>query len=539
MKNMFISVRSKQWPGRVAALVMLCALLCLSLTPVSALAAAGPRGERAAATGQSFFDDLVVKSGQALAGDAIVYNGDAVVEDGGVIQGSLIVYSGDVAVESGGVIRGDLTVWSGDVVIDGRVDGNISAVSGDVEINEGAEVQGDVSTVSGEIDIESGASVAGNIVRGPQMSIPSIVLPAPLNIIEGLKAPQSPASPDAPLPPATVRVQTSFFDSVLALALRMIAAAFITLLITGLLSLIFHLRPTVIDQAQAEMRARLAPSFAFGFGANIGLGVLIAMLNIICCLLPLAALPALLLFGLNLLGLTVAARTLGQRLAPSTRTSTGQPVAQVALGGMILVGVLAFLWALMPFLRWPVILAGLVIAAPGVGAFIRPWLNRERWNRSQAANAASQAAPQTAASAPMAAAGTQAATSVDIEPAVAAVDAADAANAESGAAAMQTTPTPSWVADAVAAMSAVDAMTSVEPANEPIEVISAPPPPADDFTRIVGIGRTWDQRLKMAGVTTFAQLAAQTPESVAAILGVTAQQVIEDDFIGQAQAMLG
>ncbi len=66
-------------------------------------------------------------------------------------------------------------------------------------------------------------------------------------------------------------------------------------------------------------------------------------------------------------------------------------------------------------------------------------------------------------------------------------------------------------------------------------------PPAaatgDDFTPIKGIGPAFEKRLKDSGVKTFAELAALTPEQVAEILGITAQRVVRENFIGQARRL--
>jgi predicted flap endonuclease-1-like 5' DNA nuclease/cytoskeletal protein CcmA (bactofilin family) len=517
---------------RLVTLGIICALFAFSLVSAQPAFAAGESGDQAVAlAGQSVFDDLVVASGETLRGDVIVYNGDATVESGGVIEGSLVVYSGDVEVESGGVIEGDLTAWSGDVTIAGNVDGNVSAVSGDVEIVSGASVGGDVSTVSGEIDREDGSSVEGNIVRGPQLGIPEI--PAPLSILKGVQPPHPPA------PPA---VTTTLAESVLGFFGRMIGAGIVTLLLTALLGLVYMIRPAAIERAQTAMSEQLGPNFALGLGVNFGLIVVITLLNIVCCLLPLAAIPGLMLLFVNLVGLTVVARTLGMRLAPPTSQPTAYPVVHVALGGLILIGAMAFLWALAGFLRWPVGLAFLIITAPGVGAFVRPWLNRERWNKPPAlpsgnsspvtvivpgADGVSQAQSVSTKSAPLA-------ETPGSEPVKDAIAPAQEQRVEEIAVQIETIAVTQDLVE-----SSVPTTDVLDQSADQAELIVSAPPPSDDFTRIVGIGRTWDQRLKMAGISTFAQLAAQTPESLAAVLGIAAEQVIEDNLLGQAAAVVG
>jgi hypothetical protein len=65
------------------------------------------------------------------------------------------------------------------------------------------------------------------------------------------------------------------------------------------------------------------------------------------------------------------------------------------------------------------------------------------------------------------------------------------------------------------------------------------PPRADDFTLVRGIGPSIAQRLHGAGIRTFAQLAAQSPDDIAALLanvaGVTAERIVKQNWIGQAR----
>jgi hypothetical protein len=58
-----------------------------------------------------------------------------------------------------------------------------------------------------------------------------------------------------------------------------------------------------------------------------------------------------------------------------------------------------------------------------------------------------------------------------------------------------------------------------------------------DFTRIKGIGPAFDQRLKDAGVLTFADLATQTPEHISGILGWSKERVVKDELIEQARQL--
>lgn len=62
---------------------------------------------------------------------------------------------------------------------------------------------------------------------------------------------------------------------------------------------------------------------------------------------------------------------------------------------------------------------------------------------------------------------------------------------------------------------------------------------SDALTEINGIGATFEQALNEIGITTFEQLAAQTPESLAERIGgrLTAERIIRDAWIEQAQQL--
>jgi len=63
--------------------------------------------------------------------------------------------------------------------------------------------------------------------------------------------------------------------------------------------------------------------------------------------------------------------------------------------------------------------------------------------------------------------------------------------------------------------------------------------PQADFTRIDGIGATFDLRLRAANVRTFADLAAMSIEAIAETLDTTVARVESYDIIGQAKRLAG
>jgi predicted flap endonuclease-1-like 5' DNA nuclease len=88
---------------------------------------------------------------------------------------------------------------------------------------------------------------------------------------------------------------------------------------------------------------------------------------------------------------------------------------------------------------------------------------------------------------------------------------------------------------------AAPAEAAAVPEAEPMAEVVAPaaPAPADDFTRIVGIGPTFNQRLQVAGIRTYAELASKTPEEIAAAIGWSKERVARDQIVEQARKLAG
>ncbi len=89
---------------------------------------------------------------------------------------------------------------------------------------------------------------------------------------------------------------------------------------------------------------------------------------------------------------------------------------------------------------------------------------------------------------------------------------------------------------------AEDAAGAEVPSSAPVEAERPETPPfkaaePDDLTAIKGIGPKYARALNEIGITTFAQLAQEDPESLAAKLGVAESVIRRQDWIGQAARM--
>jgi hypothetical protein len=63
--------------------------------------------------------------------------------------------------------------------------------------------------------------------------------------------------------------------------------------------------------------------------------------------------------------------------------------------------------------------------------------------------------------------------------------------------------------------------------------------PAGDFREITGIGATYERRLHDAGILTYQDLAARSPDQLAEVTGVSAARIASEDWIGQARRLAG
>jgi predicted flap endonuclease-1-like 5' DNA nuclease/cytoskeletal protein CcmA (bactofilin family) len=468
-------------------------------------------------SGEIYYDNVVIGSGEVHEGDVTVTAGNVIVEADGVVEGALVVLSGNVEVQEGAVIDGDVTAWSGNVKVAGYVGGSIAAAHGNVELTESAVVDGDVSVVSGKIVKASGSVVEGSIMRGPQLEIPWSTPAWGWGAFPGaFQAPNPPSGPN----------QSTFWGWLTGLIFRLMLAVLLTGVAVVLTTALFTTRPDLLRTPYVRMVERSAYSFVIGLAVNLVLLLTTVGLFSTCLLIPAGMVPGVLLLALNVVGWTLSSRYVGERVAAYIKTPM-QPNASLALGALVLTGIVALLWALGACFRPVAYLLWLLTSAFGVGAAVIHWLKLDRGSptstpqptieppasepksagagspivHASASQTSQMAAPIVVAPAPI---GDEPITSVVESPASASVG--------------LTKPT----------TLAKDDTTAPAESQPETEV---------DFTIISGIGPVFDRRLKAAGVRTFAQLASQTPEQIAAIIGWTPQRVLADDLIGQARKL--
>ena len=479
---MRITTHFHQHRGWLLAVVLVTALsLLVAFAPAQA---APPQAADPVNLEQSqiFNDDLTVRSGQTIDGDVVVYQGDVTVENEGAIRGNLIVYSGEIEIEEGGVVDGDITSFSGDIRIDGIVNGSVAALSGDVQIDSSAVVGGDVSVVSGAIDQDSGASVRGSVLRGPNLKLQLPAVPA----IPGVPGIQV-AVPAAPQPP-------SMIEMFLGLVWRVIRALLVLALAAGVAVLFYVWRPQWLEETRIVLVERTALSFATGLLFNLfGLAV-IGLLWITVCFRPPAVLLGLLFGAINLAGLAVAGNEIGLRIGQRFKEQWVMPFRMI-LGILVPGAFIAVLWVLGSCFGFFAFIGALALTSFGTGALLVKFLKLGEARGPEAAPLAPM--PPVPPSAP--------AKTAAVEQPVAPVE--------------------------VAAAESQPEVASDEP-------VAAGPTTVDDFTTIAGIGPVFDQRLKDAGIRTFADLAARTPAEIAEIIKWSPERVERSEIIAQARRLV-
>ncbi|MFB6171979.1 MAG: polymer-forming cytoskeletal protein [Haloarculaceae archaeon] len=142
---MRVSTRSR---ASIATLLV----LVLVLAAVPGLAAADTR------TGGT----VVVERGQTVRGGLDVFAGSVVVR--GTVQGDLSAVAGDVTVAETGRVTGSVSAASGNVRVDGTVDGDLDAGAGSVVIGQTGAVGGDLRVGAGNVAVDG--TVGGSAVIG-------------------------------------------------------------------------------------------------------------------------------------------------------------------------------------------------------------------------------------------------------------------------------------------------------------------------------------------------------------------------------------
>ncbi len=513
--------------------------------------------------------DVEIGHDETVQGNLLVVGDD--LKLAGRIGGNLVVVGGDADLDAHSRVGGNLSVIGGDADVRqaAEIGGNIAVVGGDASLAGDAYVGGNVNVVGGDVSKDPTAHIGGRSnlgSYGSRSGQPDNLAAPRASFFGSQDAPQPPESPQKPgtvedlrsaaaalrsqadylkeeaerteeelerhadhleeeaeraeeelerradrleeeaeraeeeLERHTARIQEEAkraqaeFEAqaaranrgtswILVLLGRLVQAFLWTLLITGLVLLVAWLLPTQVERISRTAEKETALSFAAGAITLMGSALLAALLTLTICF-ALLALPLLALLALVILcGWTVTCHLLGRRLdaflANQTRLSWN-PLVSVALCSLLLTGVTMFAWAIFVCLGFFV---AVLIGSTGAGAVIVHFAR----SSGRFSNGSLLGEGDGGNRPP---AGTAGPDIVSPPPAVESIEAKEEAAQPSG------------------------------PPQEP-HVPGAP----DDFSRLGGIGPTYAQRLREAGVTSFAQLAVMDVERLAAVLGWSISRV--------------
>jgi predicted flap endonuclease-1-like 5' DNA nuclease/cytoskeletal protein CcmA (bactofilin family) len=531
------------WAGVGALLLALCFAV-----PVFAAQPDGPlpfpegvRTRPVQNSRQILSDDLTVEEGQVIDDDVFVYSGNVDVESEGRITGDLIVFSGNIEMEEGSVVEGDVINYSGNVVVAGHISGDLAVWSGNVELDSTASVDGDISVASGEIDREEGASVSGNIIEGPSLRFPGRFRPE-MPTVPGL--PREPGISFSPEPP-------SFFGRLMNFIGRLFIAALMTGLAMLLVGGLFYVKPQLITDTRKVLREQLALSAVVGALANLVVLFLAGLLAATICLLPLAIVPMLILLGVNILGWAVASQIVGERIV-KVSTKPIQPSLVILVGALFLTGICALLWAFGGCFRFIAFLLIFAVSSLGAGAVLVPWINRRPGSGGSAANGGNgggnvppdspiPSGPEPSGAEPVereVAAPLDYVTAEEINESATQTPEAPKSRARSaGKAATPQATTEQTGESSEEAVVEQDVAAPLDYVTAQEVITTETITEGDDFLKIKGIGPTYARRLKDAGYNTYAQIAAASPDEIAAAVGWPVDRVRRSEVIDQAKVL--
>lgn len=491
----------------LAALVITLTTLGLLFSP-AALAGDGdgPEGIDRLALGRAM-----------ISPDQEIFNDDLRVESGQTIDENVTVFRGNAVIEEGGSIHGDLSVLSGNVTIAGTLDGDLAVMGGNIDLRDSARVTGDVSVVGGRLTRAPNAFIGGNTVGGPRVEV---------------------ARPDtervAPEVEVRARPERESRPWILAFMIRLLQAILWTLLVTGLIVLLAWLFPKPLREIRQTGTDEPALSFAVGLVVALATLMVGGLLFITVCLIPFSLLLWGLLAIVALVGWAVIAQWLGERIQESMGQRVGaqlHSLVPVTLGALVLTGVTFFAWSLVPCLG---LIVAVLFGSTGLGAVLVYLARRSNFTGGSWSGGSRGGGPAAPSTPPSGAAVVVAPVTPAAEPTEAPAPSTVETEA-TGIVPEEQTPTPAKTSAAEESgfVTGEQLGLSDEERRQLREGAGMAAEP-DDFLKIRGIGPAFNSKLQAAGVTTYRQLAAMSPEEIAAIVGWAPERVIRDQLREQA-----
>jgi hypothetical protein len=319
---------------------------------------------------------VLMLPGLALAdgpdGGKLVFGGTYTLKEGETLNGDLVVVGGMVTVEKGAEVIGNVALVGGTVSIDGHVTRDAVAVGGTLSLGASAVVDGNVATFGAMINRAEGSQVGGQVTSGGGLQLP-FTLSVPQTIPQTGTWPFGGQNWNNPF---NLRFDASPIASGANLFMRSLGLAALAVLVV-----IFWPTQT-LRVAQASLHH--APiSGALGLLTFIVVPGLLILLAITLCLIPIAALGAMLFLAAIVFGWIAIGAEVGQRMA-EVFTWKMHPAASAALGTFVLTLVLGVI-GIIPCIGW---LGSALVGAIGLGAVVVTRFGMRHYGEAPAAPAA-------------------------------------------------------------------------------------------------------------------------------------------------------
>lgn len=278
--------------------------------------------------------------------DLVILGDSYVLSAGERLDENLTVLGGHVVIEQGAEVGGSILLLGGTLQLDGKVEGNISAAGGVLNLGESAVVEGDISTAGVTVWQAEGAVVQGEVVseaaetmrnlRSNNLHMPFIV--------------------DQVLSPLAVLTRS------------LVAAALAVLMVMFL--------PQVVERVTGALVSQPMLSGVMGLLTILVFPLAFVLAIVTILLIPLGLLSLLVLGSAYLLGWIAFGYEVGRRIAamfhwdwaPPVIAGMGTLVISLLLGGL---GQIPCLGWLISFLAWHIGLGAVVLTRFGLVAYGR------------------------------------------------------------------------------------------------------------------------------------------------------------------------
>jgi hypothetical protein len=221
----------------------------------------------------------------------------------------------DYVVEESDIVYNDLTVISGDITVKGQVEGDVTAIDGDILVTSTGKVYGNASSIGGKVEKEPGAVITGEKITTP--------------IIAGIKKPI---------------IRPRLGELVFFLVFLILALVVITL------------APRNVSKVQNTIQNQTLKTLLFGYLVIFLLPIIALVLIVTVIGIPVAliAIP-LLTFAAIILGFTAISSIVGAKFLRIIK-SPDKPILITVLIGAALIqaaSLIGYLFGMFPgFLGW-------------------------------------------------------------------------------------------------------------------------------------------------------------------------------------------